>query len=588
MSMQKTAKRPSAAPLLIFAALGALFGSGAIIGVTVLTSPTLFWQLFGARLIRYLVCFGILFFAIWGYGSIMRPVAYLSLPVACVACGLRTVYESAAYVDGLPIALIFCLLSFGSIVAAAWIMGQEAPIERPTERTRIPRSLICAIVLLCLAASASLALFIRIYLLRDHSLQTDGAAQAQLGQMLYYMQHSGLPFTTVASGEPQLLFATDFSPLWYLLLPVYLLSGHSLMAVGIALYAVMLSAAVPLWRICKRFSLSPMVTCALCSAMLLCPLLICGGVGGGSLSMLALPLLLWLADALLGKRPYLALIPLVLCLGIGLQVTVWTVFVCLYLALSADKKKWGLITLAIAGLGLIATVIWLAVNQSPVLTGLFSGIGLQLVPRLRFLSLLLLPSVLLFLFCKQKSALVMLIPLVLFHLVADASAFSGVFSSYAYPALAALWLLCAVGASRVLCKSKWLGKLQPSRILPAFALCAALLLSSPYVMLAESLYEASEQDRADAAHIRTALDKLPQNASVTASDSLLGELCERTWLFSLDADPEHPDTNVIVLDLREDFIPSFMETFDVSYYTALGYTLRTDLSVDGLVAILYK
>lgn len=585
MNMQKAAKKPSLAPLLIFAALGALLGSGAIIGVTVLTSPALFWQLLGARLVRYLVCFGILFFAIWGYGSIARPVAYLSLPIACVACGVRTVYESAAYVDGLPIALVFCVLSLVAIVAAAYAMAQDAHVPKPANKSTLPWPQISAIALVTLAAAASLALFIRFYLIRYNSLQTDGASQAQIGQMLYYMQHSGLPFTTVTSGSPHLYLATDFSPLWYLLLPVYLLSGHNLMAVGIALYTIMLSAAVPLWRICKRLSLSPMVTCALSAAMLLCPLLICGGVGGGSLSMLSLPLLLWLTDALLGKRPHLALIPLLLCLGISLQVTIWTLFICLYLALSTDKKKWGLICLTVAGLGLIATVIWLAVNQSPVLTGLFSGIGLQLIPKLRFLVLLLIPTALLFVFCRQRSALVLLIPLTLCHLVANASVYSGVFSSYAYPAMATLWLLCAVGTQRAAVQIK---QVSLGRILPACALSAAMLLSMPYVMLAESLYAVEEQDLTDAARIRATLDKLPRNASVTASQSLLSELCDRTWLFSLDADPEQPVTNVIVLDLREDFIPSDMEAYGVSYYSALGYTLREDLSVDGLVAVLYK
>ena len=68
MSKQKAAPKatPSNAktPLLIFAALGALFGSGAIIGVTVLSSPALGWRMFTARLVSYLICYGILFFAI--------------------------------------------------------------------------------------------------------------------------------------------------------------------------------------------------------------------------------------------------------------------------------------------------------------------------------------------------------------------------------------------------------------------------------------------------------------------------------------------------------------------------------------------
>lgn len=584
MKTQKTAKANAQMPLLIYAALGALFGSGAIIGITVLSSPALGWRIFTARLVQYLICFGILFFAIWGYGSILRPVAFLSLPIFCVACGVRTVYESAAYVDGLPLALGFCTLSLISIAACAWAMTHY-PTDHKSKRAYMPT--MWSIVLICAAAAISFALYFRTAGARMDSLQTDGRAQAQIGQMLYYMQHSGLPFTTVVAGAPESYFATQFSPLWYLLLPVWVISGQSLFAVGHVLYLLMLSAAIPLYRICKKRSLSPMVTCALCCASLLCPLLIGGSTSGGALSMLSLPLLLWVADGMLGKHPYLALIPLVLCLGISLEVTLWTAFVCLYLWLSApaDKKKYGLICTAVAGVGLVATVIWLAVNQSPVLLGLFSGIGLQLSEKLRFMALLLLPTAFLPLLCKQKSALVLLVPFTLCHLVANASTYSGVFTAYAYPAIAVLALLGAVGTEQTGTEIKGV---KLSRVLPAVALSAAILLSTPYVMLLDSLYAAEQEDITDVARIREVLGKLPDNASVTASDSLLSELCDRTWLFSLSSDPEHPATSVIVLDLRDDFIPTSMEKYDVAYYEALDYTLREDLSADGLIAVLYK
>ena len=107
-------------------------------------------------------------------------------------------------------------------------------------------------------------------------------------------------------------------------------------------------------------------------------------------------------------------------------------------------------------------------------------------------------------------------------------------------------------------------------------------------MLLDSLYEVEQEDVTDVARMRELLSKLPENASVTASDSLLPELCDRTWLFSLSQSPEQPGTNVIVLDLRDDFIPSDMEGYGVDYYVSLGYSLRDDLSADGLVAVLYK
>ncbi len=588
MSKQKAAPKAAAAnakaPILIFAALGALFGSGAVIGVTVLSSPALGWRMFTARLVSYLICYGILFFAIWGYGSILRPVAFLSLPIACVACGVRTVYESAKYVDGLPPALIFCALSVVAVAASAWATTHY-PTEKKTERKYMPT--VWSILLICTAAAVSFLLYFRTAGARADSLQTDGRTQAQIGQMLYYVQNSGLPYTTVVTGTPESYFATQFSPLWYLLLPVYALTDHSLFAVGHALYLLMLSAAIPLYRICRKQSLSPMAACALCCACLLCPLLIGGSAGGGTLAMLSLPLTLWIADAMLGKRPYLALLPLCLCLGISLEVTLWTAFVCLYLWLSApaEKKRIGLICTAVAGVGLIATVIWLAVNQSPVLTGPFTGIGLQAVAKLRFVMLLLVPCALLPLLCKQKWALVLLVPFTLCHLVANASVYSGVFTAYAYPAVAAVTLLGTFGAKEVKAEIKGV---KLSRVLPALALCLALLLSTPYVMLLDSLYEVEQEDVTDAARMRELLSKLPENASVTASDSLLSELCDRTWLFSLSSDPEHPASGVIVLDLREDFIPTSMEQYDVAYYEALGYTLRDDLSAQGLIAVLYK
>ncbi|MBR5881076.1 MAG: DUF2079 domain-containing protein, partial [Clostridia bacterium] len=238
-----------------------------------------------------------------------------------------------------------------------------------------------------------------------------------------------------------------------------------------------------------------------------------------------------------------------------------------------------------AGVGLIATVIWLAINQSPVLTGLFSGIGLQAVAKLRFVALLLLPTALLPLLCKQKWALVLLVPFTLCHLVANASIYSGVFTAYAYPALAAVSLLGALGAKEIRTQIKGV---KLGRVLPALALCASILLSIPYVMLLDSLYEVEQEDVTDVARMRELLSKLPENASVTASDSLLPELCDRTWLFSLSQSPEQPQTSVVVLDLREDFIPTDMEQYDVAYYKTLGYSLRDDLSADGLVAVLYK
>ena len=570
--------------LLIFAAIGALFGSGAVIGITILSNPTMMGLLLGTQIPQYLICFIVLFFLIFGYGSIYAPLAYLTLPLACLACGVRTAFASAPYVNSLAIMLIFLPLVAASVIACMWAW-KKYPVPTAKPRSYLPSLL--AILGMCTAAFASLALFITVFYGRLDSLQTNETT-AEWGQLLYYLQNSAQPFTTLHSGEPQSYFAIQFAPLWYLLVPVYALFSRSLLATGIALYALMLTGLIPLYRICQKLALSPLPSAALCMACAACPLLIGGGSTGGVLSMLSLPLLLWVADALMGKRPYLALIPLILCMGIGFEVTLWLTFFCLYLALSSkpENKRAAWSCFAASAVGLIATVAYLAIVQSPVFANLFSGIGIQLGQKLLFLMLLLLPCVLLPFFAKQKAALVLLFPLVLFHLVADASAYSGIFCTYAYPTIAAAFVLSAQGAANLQTEIKGIS-LQ--RLLPTLALCASILLATPYAASLVHLYaSADEQEQADTDQMHALLEKLPLNASVSASDSLLCALHDRTWLYSLNKNPEHPATNVVVLDLREDFISTDMEQYDVSYYQALGYTLRQDMSKEGILAVLYK
>ncbi|MBO7297373.1 MAG: hypothetical protein J6V39_08960, partial [Clostridia bacterium] len=309
MKKQKTAESTQSKLILpIFAALGALFGSGAIIGITVLSSPALQWRLITALLPEYAVCFAILFVCILGYGSIYKPFALVTLPVTCLACGVRTAFVSAPYSRPLVIALVFTVLCAASVAASVWAL-QKFPEPIKKSGKKLPASAY-AIALTALAAALSLALYTILLHSRLQTLQTGNTAQAKIGQMLYFMQHSGKPFTTLITGAPQNAFLTQFSPLWYVILPIYMLFGHSMLAVGTALYALMLSALVPLWRICRRQALSPWQTAALCAACALCPLVVGGGASGGALSMLSLPLLLWLAEAYQSKHPYLALIPL--------------------------------------------------------------------------------------------------------------------------------------------------------------------------------------------------------------------------------------------------------------------------------------
>ena len=171
-------------------------------------------------------------------------------------------------------------------------------------------------------------------------------------------------------------------------------------------------------------------------------------------------------------------------------------------------------------------------------------------------------------------------------MVANATVYSGIFCTYAFPAVAAAALLSVKGLASLRTEIKGVSL---AHLLPALALCATMLLATPYAATLHSLYVKTDaQAETDASRMHELLDALPENAAVSASDSLLAALCDRTWLFSLDAQPENPATNVIVLDLREEFTTSDTEQYGVAYYQSQGYTLRDDLSQTGILAVLFK
>ena len=186
MKKQKTAESTQSKYVLpIFAALCALFGSGAIIGITVLSSPALQWRLFTALLSGYVVCFAIVFLVVLGYGSIYKPIAYLTLPVLCLVCGVRTTFLSAPYVSPLAIASVFAILCAASIAASIWALQKfPEPIKKSSKK--IPAA-VYAIACTALAAVLSLALYTILLHSRLQTLQTGNTAQAEIGQMLYFM-----------------------------------------------------------------------------------------------------------------------------------------------------------------------------------------------------------------------------------------------------------------------------------------------------------------------------------------------------------------------------------------------------------------
>lgn len=89
-------------------------------------------------------------------------------------------------------------------------------------------------------------------------------------QMYYYMKETGLPQTTCERDYLLSHFAVHFSPVYYLILPIYVVFSHPVTII-ICQLLVVFSAVIPLYLICKNKKLNNFVIMALMVAFIFYP-----------------------------------------------------------------------------------------------------------------------------------------------------------------------------------------------------------------------------------------------------------------------------------------------------------------------------
>lgn len=112
-------------------------------------------------------------------------------------------------------------------------------------------------------------------------------------QMFYYMKETLIPYTTCERYELLSHFAVHFSPIYYLILPFYLLFPAQETLVIVQLLAV-LSGVIPLYLMCRRKRMKGFVTLAVCAVYLLYPTLRGGLFYDFHENKFLAPLIMWL------------------------------------------------------------------------------------------------------------------------------------------------------------------------------------------------------------------------------------------------------------------------------------------------------
>lgn len=363
-------------------------------------------------------------------------------------------------------------------------------------------------------------------------------------QMFHNMKETGQMVTTYERNELMSHFKVHFSPIFYLLLPLYMIFPSS-QALLIINGFIIISGIVPLMFLCKRFKLSDISTLLFCVCYAIYPTFIGNGLWGLHENAFLAPLILWLfyfseKDCTIG-----AVIFAVLLLCVKEDAPMYLAIIALYYIVSGKSLARNFILLALSllcfgavtmlmqkyGLGIMSAsrfgnyigkdgslfTLIRSVIENPAFT--LSQVFTQ--EKLLFLLQMFAPLCFLPLMGKKPARLILLIPMLLINLMTRYSYGYNIYFQYTLGSAAILFYLSVAAYSEMGEKRK--------KTLICATLCSTVMACSTY--LSPGYLGRTDDVKQRNEEIKQALSVIPDDASVAATDSPAGNLTERAELY---------------------------------------------------------
>lgn len=415
-----------------------------------------------------------------------------------------------------------------------------------------------------LAASITAALAVGFFLLvsvwtvsRVYSFSAPTFDFGIFAQMFHSMSTTGLPITTVERDGALSHFAVHVSPIYYLLLPFYMIVPRP-ETLQVLQAAVLASAVIPLYLLGKRHGLPPFMRTALCALLLLYPAF----AGGASYDIhenaFLTPLILWLFYSIDRKNAPLTAGFAVLTMMVKEDAPVYVAIIALWLLLSGvlhRRSRWelwaGALLLVSALAYFFGVTSYLANSGDGVMTYRYSNFmydgssslmtvikAVLLSPmkavfecvdkeKLEFIGLTLLPLAGLPLLTRRYERLILLIPYILVNLMSDYKYQHDIFFQYTYGSTACLFYLATVNLSDMREQKLRIGVL-------ALALCISASCFGAQIIPEAVRYPRNcETYAAYYDRVRDVLDTIPEDASVAATTYYTTYLSKRDTLYDI-------------------------------------------------------
>ena len=395
-------------------------------------------------------------------------------------------------------------------------------------------------------------------------------------QMFHSMKTEGLPMTTLERDGLLSHFRVHVSPIYYLMLPFYLLVPHPA-TLQVLQAAVLISAVIPLWLIGKHHGLSGGQCLLLCTALLLYPALAGGTAYDLHENCFLTPLILWLFYAIDRHRTTLTLLTALLILAVKEDAAVYVAVIGLWLLIRSllhhDRRN----------TVMSAILLFLSIGWFVLVTDYLATVGDGVMSN-RYRNFMAddngsLLSVVIFVICAPMKAFfecvdseklayigltlgsllgiplltrryeryLLLIPYILVNLMPDYVYQHDIFFQYSFGSLACLFYLVVVNLA------DWHPHLRLSALLCTLTACA--MLSGTHILPRALPYTSRYWDnREEHAQICELLDTIPSDASVTAGTFLTTYLSSREIVYDLGyASRKHLlESEYVVIDLHHD------------------------------------
>ena len=395
-------------------------------------------------------------------------------------------------------------------------------------------------------------------------------------QMFHYMKTTGSPMTTLERDGLLSHFHVHMSPIYYLLIPFYLLAP-SPATLQILQAAVLTSAVIPFWMLAKHHGFSGWGRLLLCALLLLYPATAAGAGYDIHENCFLLPLLLWLLWGIDRRDIRFTVIAALLTLLVKEDAAVYVAIIALFLILRSllhfNRKELfkGLLLFFMALLCFFAVTDFLSRIGDGVMTNRYQNIippnsdslwevvkSAILHPmkilfecadpeKQLYVALTLLPLLGLPLLTRRYERLILLFPYILVNLIPDYVYQHDIFFQYSFGSSACLLYLTLINLADW--KNKRYRTVALSAVLTATALCFGMII------LPKAFYYPTQYIRQASLYrdIRETLATVPDDASVTANTFYTTFLSQRDILYDLGyASQKHIlETEYVVINLSD-------------------------------------